>query len=412
MTMKQIKTTLKKHGSVWAALFLSALLTVLVCVTTPPLGTGHPAFTDSHAYPYDLHKYLYMADHPFSLRIAPFCYRILTPLVVSLMPAERFTAFYGLTAASLIAAGVLMFLVLRALRFNRACSLLGMLVFYAAGYVVKFNLFAVWHVDAFSYVFALLGFWFALKNRPVWLAATLLVGMLAKESVLFILPLYYSFRAGRLFDGRLLLKTLLIGLPALTLYAGMRLVFPPLNQDEAYLRTIPYEVSVVHVISDDPAVNRTHEPAKLLREIGLKRFQEMSAANLKRILFGVWGAMLFVVLAAPRDNLRLLVRGGPYLFLVYAQLLFGSNTERLLAISFPVAVPMIVAGFRRIGSTLRVHPAWLFLPPAAYFIMGTGLRSDRGFSPEPRIQAAVLLLWFILLFAAADLFRPSRASSS
>jgi hypothetical protein len=404
---ERFKKFMKTNRTIFRVLLLSSLLAVLVCVTTDPLDKGHPAFTHPKTYPYDLHKYLYMADHPFSLRIAPFGYRILMPLVVHLLPADRFAAFYACTVFSLILTAALVFFILRAMRFSTVFSCLGMLVFYSTGYLARFNVFATWHVDAFSFLFVALGFWFVLKNRPAWLAVTLLVGMLAKETVLFILPLYYTFRAARLFDGRLVLKTLMIGLPALSLWFSMRLVFPPLNQDERYLRTIPYEVSVVHVISDDPAINRTHEPGKLLREIGLKRFKEMSAANLKRVVFGVWGAMLFLVLAAPKENLRFLAKGAPFLLLVYGQLLFGSNTERLLALSFPVVIPMILAGFHRIQTVLNVHPCFLFLLPAVIFLLDLSLRSDYRFSPELRIQNLVLLGWFVLLFMISGLSKPS-----
>ncbi|MBN2030707.1 hypothetical protein JW824_10740 [bacterium] len=382
---------------------VSLLFVGLLYMKTPLLNYEHPSFQRPHDLPYDLHKYLYMAKYPFQLRIAPFCYRILQPLIVTILPFEYFTGFCIVTGLSVVVTGILMFYILKALRFHYWYCFLGMVVFFAIGFATRFNVFATWHVDAFSYVFLTLAFLFILQDRPVVTSIILAVGLLAKESVLFILPLYYTFRTERLFNPKLVFKTFIIGIPGIVILLGLRLFLPPLNNDQTYLSQIPYEVSVVHVLSDDVDTNRTHELQDLLKIIGIPRLKNITLSDLKRYSFGVWGTFILLLFIVPRENVVFLILSCPFLILVYTQILFGMNVERLLILAFPVMIPMFVTGFRGIGKKLNLHPVFLIPLPLIYFILLLLLESDYIFMPELKLQFYVMLLWFIYLFIFSDI---------
>lgn len=129
--------------------------------------------------------YMEMARRPFTVTAAPFCYRVLSPLIVWLLPLGVSPGFLILTFAGLAATAATLYVYLREFyAHQRALFGVGLFLFSPC---VTWNLQNPYLVDPLSYFFIVLAF--LLLRREKWLGLTLAlaVGVLAKETVLFVL---------------------------------------------------------------------------------------------------------------------------------------------------------------------------------------------------------------------------------
>src|SRR5437867_2915591 len=78
---------------------------------------------------FDAYVYMAMAEHPSFFTVAPWGYRLLTPLLVRSWPARADRAYRQLTLSTLAAAGVALFLFLRRLGHGLVGSLAAVAAF-------------------------------------------------------------------------------------------------------------------------------------------------------------------------------------------------------------------------------------------------------------------------------------------
>jgi hypothetical protein len=181
-------------------------------------------------------------------------------------------------------------------------------------------------------------------------AVLLAVGVLFKESVLFVAPLYYTLNAKKLLDVRLLLRAAGLALPAAGVYFGLRFLIPMQNDDYFYLSTLPDALHQVQL------GRSTYDLGWLWNEIGMERFRTLSAESLTRYTVGSFGVVpALLPLFAIRRNAMLFVRFLPFLLLVYVQILFATNDTRLIAAGFPAVIIMALNGADIISGTMRVN---------------------------------------------------------
>ncbi len=137
----------------WVLLLACGATMGLVVLLEPP------AATLQWDRPVDFHKYHWMAERPFTLHTAPFCYRILVPLLVWALPVDPLRGFVLVSALSLIVLQVAVYSVARFTGCGPLASLAGLLTVVGTGPVTHGALSGypsvdppVWCMVAFSYL--------------------------------------------------------------------------------------------------------------------------------------------------------------------------------------------------------------------------------------------------------------------
>jgi uncharacterized membrane protein len=245
--------------------------------------------------------------------------------------------------------GVVMFYLARRNGFSKSTAFTGMVAFFSIGWVVKANLYNIFKPDPLAFLFATLAIYCIADRRDILYAVLLAVGVLFKESVLFVVPLYYTLKTDRVLDLRLLLRAIILALPAMGVFFAIRYFIPMKNDDDFYLSTLPEALQQVQLGRSN------FDPAWLWREIGLERLKNISPESLLRYTVGTFGVVAALMpLFAIKKNLRLIARFLPFIILTYAQILFATNDTRLLAIGFPVIILMALNGADVIARYLQV----------------------------------------------------------
>lgn len=163
-----------------------------------------------------------VAQHPFGVHTFPFGFRFGLPLLVHVLPFDHTTSFLLLAWLAAGGAGALAYLLMRELRVARApAAALALLMCVSP----PFLLVAIRdgrNTDIATVFFMMAATYLALRRRYFALAATLALGVLVREAVLFIIPFAYALWATRALDRRAALRTLAVAAPALAAYIAVR----------------------------------------------------------------------------------------------------------------------------------------------------------------------------------------------
>jgi len=316
---------------------------------TDTLTYDHPQFLN----PWDHHKYIWMATNsPFDFHVAPFCWRVGTPLLANALPFDIEKNFMILSYLALWMTGVFVFYLARRFGLSKWTAFTGMVAFFSIGWAVKANLYNIFKPDPLAFLFIVLSIYCIVAKKDVMYAVFLAVGVLFKESVLFVAPLYYTLKTQELLDYRLLLRGVILALPAVGVFVALKLMIPMKNDDYFYLSTLPDALQQVQL------GRSSYDLGWLWCEIGVERFKAISPETLTRYTIGTFGAVAALLpLFAIKQNARLLIRFLPFLLLVYAQILFATNDTRLLAAGFPAILLMALNGADAISRVTRAKVA-------------------------------------------------------
>lgn len=329
------------------AVSLAAVLTLTVRTDLYTMGSA--AFRP----PIDHHKYIYMAQHnPFEFHIAPFCWRVLVPLLAKILPFSLQTNFLLIAVVSIWLTAVVTYALCRQYGFDEAECWFGVLLFLSAGNVTKGLLQDFWLTDPLSLLLGTLAIYCIVTRREWGFLLALAAGVAAREFVLLVAPLRYSLRARRWIDGQAAWQALLLSLPAVLVLAGLHVLIAEKNGDPAYLRTLAYNLRVVNGNSSSLADAQHLIPlfGHNIRHISAWA----SAADAVLWELGLLVCVLAVVGAVVAREV--VVRFAPLLILSYLQLFFFP-TARYVAIAAPVAIVLAVFGARALTGWLRV-PFW------------------------------------------------------
>jgi hypothetical protein len=198
--------------------------------------------------------YELMARNPLDPHTFPFAYRIGVPTLVHVMPFSDETSFSLLAWLSTAACGTLSYVLLR--RFDVRKSV-------AAGIAFAFalcpTLFVVSlrqgaNVDPESVLVMLAGTLAIVARRRATFAVILLVGVLVRESALFLIPFAYAVWAERLWDPRALRQLAPVALPAVLAYGAMRALIPTVAREQVlgYDSLLGGRVDVLRAAAHDP----------------------------------------------------------------------------------------------------------------------------------------------------------------
>jgi hypothetical protein len=162
----------------------------------------------------DALRYLEMSGDTFAAVESPFAFRLLTPWLVQQLSGASGVApdsvwlvltFVATTAAILVVYEFLR----RPLGINAAVSTWAVLLLSVTYSYTSYNYGNFWLVDPLANLFMALALFFAFQRRLVPFVLVVLVGMVNKETVLLLAPLYPLLewaRLGRLRDSRVILS--------------------------------------------------------------------------------------------------------------------------------------------------------------------------------------------------------------
>jgi len=332
---------------VWTALALVCLW-VSTALVYPPITKYELYEPGLGGREGDVGQYVRMYQGvPLQQIARPFRYRVFTPLLARLVPSvpQPLLRYFDVDADKLVkyhfgianllgltVAGLLMVALCQSLGLTAPEGLLGALLFYTSFPVV--NSAGTPMVDAWAYAFLLLGLIAAVRGSLTWLLVASLVGMLAKETTLLLVP------AVLLLGGplRAMVRKLLALLPGVIVYATFRFVLYPGGYGHA---------SDTGTAAANLVWRLTHGPywAWILFEGG-------TAFGLLWPLAAVGAWSLRGFGRHPLLRLAWLV---PAVLLV--PFLIGSNIGRIWFYAFPALIPLAVTGIRRLLNGPRVAAA-------------------------------------------------------
>lgn len=376
-----------KRTGFFLILVLSAVMTTLFVLRSELRFTTYPNFSD----PIDHHKYIYMAQHPLQFFIAPFCWRIGLPLLAGALPFDLQTNFLTLSFLAIVFSGVLLFYLLHRLGFTYFYSLLGPLLFFAAGWIVRMPIINFWVPNASVFFVILCLIFLLVTKKDVGFMVLLACGVCVKESAIFVAPLYYTFNCKKVIDWRAAYRTILLTLPAIIVLLLLRFVLlPAQNDNQQYVNSLPFILTQVQQGSVE------YNYLSLLQTVALSRLQNLNLRELADLWFYPFGVLLTVLpFFAIRRSLAWLGKFWPFLILVYSQLLFAVSKIGLLYLALPVLVIMAVSGLEGLNRRWRVPSLFILLLPILTFGLNLTKIDDNA---DFKWLALVLLIWLGIVF--------------
>jgi hypothetical protein len=377
------------------------VLAIALCVDLKTVGT--PAFADPG---WDRHLYREMARRGlFDFHIAPYCWRLLVPALAKLQPWSHQAGFATVTFASLAATGPAVYWLVRGVDASRGVAITIAMLYYSLGWGPRFVASDFWVPDAAAMLLVVLSAGAVIRKQWLLAAVVMAVGVLAKESVLFVAPLAYTWHARTLIDWPALSRAALIAAPAVLVLAVVRVAIPAQNDDAAYLSSMPPEISRF------PELYRSYTYPDRFRDIVVEdRWPHREWHDLDRYFLDPFGLPVLALGLAgaallPGRALRLL----PFVVLVYAQLFFAADTQRLLVLSFVAVALLAPPVLSYLSRTLRLSDwSWAIVAAAMF---ASSLRDANHFSARNLEQAAVVFVTAAVLLAVARATAGLRSPS-
>jgi len=387
MTIKVFKN--EKAKELLTIGITSLLLVSLLLIRTEKLDYNHALFSQN----WDHHKYIAMAEgNPFDFHIAPFCWRIGVPVLAKALPWDLQDSFTVISFISIWMTGVLIYYLSRIFKFSQIYAFVGMLMFFSMKYATRIYLFIFWGADPLSSLFIVLSICCILLKRDILFLIVVMIGVTVKESVIFAAPLYYTFNARKIIDGKLAIRMLLLVAPAVFVLISLRIGIPKMNDDAKYLSTLPETLRIVQEGTS------SYNYLALLRDIGLQRVKTLSLLTLGDYTVGTFGiALMSLPFFSVRRNIELFLRFIPFLVLVGSQLLFAVGTNRLLALGFPAIIMMALNGIDTVSKALFIRQKYFII--LALLIFGLNLISMNPFSSVSQQILLIEAFAFIMFLA-------------
>ncbi len=328
----------------WLIVAASAVAVPLLAWRTDLYTTGTATFADPG---WDRHAYRELARRGLlDFKLAPYCWRVLVPWLAKLQPWPLQAGFLTVALAALVATGPAVYGLVRATGASRSAAAAMALAFYSLGWAARYPLADFWIPDATGFLLTVLAMWLIVEKRWWAACALLAAGVLAKESVIFAGSLAFTWHLRGWRDWRTPARALLVTAPALLVLIGVRLLIQPENGNDAYIATMPPQISRF------PELFEEYDYRQRYTDIVVNdRWAHRNWDDLDRYLFDPFGLPVLALtvlgaVARPGKAARL----APFLLLVYAQLLFATDTQRLLVLASPALA--ILSG----GSTSRAGP--------------------------------------------------------
>lgn len=305
----------------------------------------------------DHYRYIAMAEQPFSsssplAHEPPFCWRILTPLVVHLLPLPTLDGFWLVTLVGLAGTVLALQWALRGLGLPTGAVAAGGLVLVLLGPATGFDLWAYQLVDPLALCLTTLMIGSAIHRRGGLLLPLAILGALTKETTLlgplFALAWSYSER-----DRRRQWWSALALLAAVGVLAALHLLIVP---SRPY--SILGEATQVYLPFLPVAFTRW-TPLALAFHIALRPV----AATV-----GAWGALFPLALLQVWHAPRVWRKYPAFVVLIgaaTAQILISWDVERVVIYAFPVVIATSAFEIEHLAQRWRCSRWVLWLPVLA-----------------------------------------------
>jgi len=160
-------------------LFIIIFVVFLVLLTTP--------ITEKNSgFDSDGQRYAAMAGElslsPDLALQAPYCYRILTPYLASLLPLDTISNFRVLAFLSNVLSLYILYQILSTIGFEIRSRVLGVLLYSGSFWTLRFSFYSPTYIDYLTQLLLLLIIFFSLNRRYILLVFTLAIGAIQKES--------------------------------------------------------------------------------------------------------------------------------------------------------------------------------------------------------------------------------------
>ena len=356
----------------WAVALASGAAAIgLIALVVEFRTTGTALFGDPG---WDRHLYLEMARRDvLDFRVAPYCWRVLGPFLAKVLPGDLQAGFAGVTVVSLVAAGPALYWLARGTGASRAASLAVVPLYYSLGWGARYQLSDFWVPDAPGFALTVLTAGMVIRKHWVAAAVTIAVGVLVKESVVFAGVLAYSWHVRSWRDWRTVVRAAVVVAPGAAVLGAVRVAIRQANGDASYLGSLPRE------IGQFPELFPRYSYGERYRVIFVEqRWEHLRWADFDIYLGDPFGVPLLAlaaagVVAAPGRAARLL----PFLALAYTQLLFATDTQRLLVLGF-VALGILAAGGAD-WTARRAGPPTGWVLAFCWAVFGVSLMDAPGF---------------------------------
>ena len=205
---------------------IALLIMIGLFLRTDRLTYSNPDFVKN----WDHHAYIDMASN-HSSHIAPFEYRILNPLLATILPFDLLINFTILSFIALWLTGIITYYMLKTMGFSNQLALTGMLFFLSLGWATRFNIYDFWLTDPIGFLFTIAVMWSIFAKKDLLFLLLLAIGITGKENVIFVAPLYYTFNTKELFDGKILFRSAYLIAPAVFILFAIRILLPTTNTE-------------------------------------------------------------------------------------------------------------------------------------------------------------------------------------
>jgi len=178
---------------------VSLLLPLLVFIATPL--NEHNGGRDADGVHYAAMADTLAADSA-DARAAPFCWRILTPWLASVLPLPPLASFRLLAGVASVLSLLLLYDVLRSMPTSPPVRFFGLLLYAGVFWALKFSFYSPFYIDAETQAFLLLVLSLMVRGRFLLIAILLPIAVLQKESLLALAPVVFAHYAADTTDER------------------------------------------------------------------------------------------------------------------------------------------------------------------------------------------------------------------
>ncbi len=356
--IKWFSSLSNKNYDVFAFL-LSLIITSWLFIQTEKIDYYHEHFPLA----WDHHKYIFMALNNLDFHIAPFCWRIFVPFVASLLPFELSINFQVIAFISLVLTGYFNFLIGKIFFQSDIYGLGMMMAYFSLNFATKYVIYDFWLPDAFAIFLITAAIYSIIIKNDFLFSVIILIGSFTKESVLFVIPLYYSLNSQKFFDKRLFIKTVVYFVIALITVAAIRISIPAFNNDLNYISKLPEQLFIVQ------RGNSIYDLKYLFKTIGMERLSNLSIKFIYDITIYVFMIYFILMFMDVKSTFKLFIKFLPFLLLVYSQILFAENMDRLIVIAYPFVLLGAFSGLSNFTKAFSYNKYFLLVLISIYLLL-------------------------------------------
>jgi hypothetical protein len=295
--------------------------------------------------------YLDMAKEPFNISgniDAPACYRILYPILsyfLSLLTSIPINlCFYIINIICFFISGILLYLIIIKTFNNEYIGWIGLLLFFSLRFGLKYHSFSWNGTDSMAFLFSLVCFYFILDknilNRKIYYIIFNSLGILVKESLLFIISVYICYELvnnKEKYNFKSIFILFCSCIPILIVFLLSRILIIPAN---------------------------SYSYIDLFFRYGIEsRFDSLHFSLYYKISLGTWGILIpiFLLFNKREDIFKWIKVFGIFIILSYSTILLAHDTCRLIMISFFPFILIALNGINNIDKKYENNQKIIFI---------------------------------------------------